>query len=316
MSPLDDFAPDVNWHLATGKVLPLEGKLFYRTNGYIVVRNCVSLSELDVYKKRFNAICRGENVPPGLSIVRDITLAHKGVRNDETTVTKIQDFQDDPVLFDYCKNPHIVDIVKDLIGNPTSTLVSMHTMLINKPPDTGALTSRHPMHQDLHYFPFRPEDYVCCAWTAMERVDRANGCLVVVPGTHRGKLLPHAYPKWEGGVNKAYLGIVDYDPSMPRTHVEMDAGDTVFFHPLLVHGSGANRTSGFRKAISCHYANDDWCHYVDVSGTTQQTAIDEVKDMARVRIRKMGLDSDIDELDYKILWQVRARAVNGTKSHL
>ena len=34
-------------------------------------------------------------------------------------------------------------------------IMAMHTMLINKPPDPGTRTSRHPMHQDLHYFPFR-----------------------------------------------------------------------------------------------------------------------------------------------------------------
>ena len=44
-----------------------------------------------------------------------------------------------------------------------------------------------------------------------------------------------------------YHGIMDYDPSQPRVHLEMQAGDTVFFHPLLVHGSGMNRTTGFRK---------------------------------------------------------------------
>ena len=51
----------------------------------------------------------------------------------------------------------------------------------------------------------------------------------------------------QGGVNKMYHGIRDYDPSSPRVHLEMGPGDTVFFHPLLIHGSGMNRTSGFRK---------------------------------------------------------------------
>ena len=44
-----------------------------------------------------------------------------------------------------------------------------------------------------------------------------------------------------------YHGIVDFDPSIPRVHLEMEPGDTVFFHPILIHGSGMNRTSGFRK---------------------------------------------------------------------
>ena len=47
-----------------------------------------------------------------------------------------------------------------------------------------------------------------------------------------------------------YHGVRDYDKSSPRVHLEMEAGDTVFFHPLLIHGSGMNRTSGFRKVRS------------------------------------------------------------------
>ena len=62
----------------------------------------------------------------------------------------------------------------------------------------GTKTSRHPLHQDLHYFPFRPADLIVCSWTAMEHVHQQNGCLVVLPGTHRtGVLLQHEYPKWE-----------------------------------------------------------------------------------------------------------------------
>ncbi len=62
---------------------------------------------------------------------------------------------------------------------------------------SGKKTSRHPMHQDLHYFPFRPADRIVCAWTAMEKVNGDNGCLVVLPGTHTSALQEHDYPDWE-----------------------------------------------------------------------------------------------------------------------
>ena len=76
--------------------------------------------------------------------------------------------------------------------------------LINKPPDTGALMSRHPLHQDLHYFPFRPADRIVAAWTAMERITPENGCLIVLPGTHKGVLEKHDYPKWKVNNLKLY----------------------------------------------------------------------------------------------------------------
>jgi len=31
----------------------------------------------------------------------------------------------------------------------------------------------------------------------MEHIHRGNGCLVVLPGTHKGELKEHGYPKWE-----------------------------------------------------------------------------------------------------------------------
>ena len=37
----------------------------------------------------------------------------------------------------------------------------------------------------------------------------------------------------------------------------MEPGDTVFFHPILLHGSGRNKTQGFRRAISAHFASTE-----------------------------------------------------------
>ena len=74
----------------------------------------------------------------------------------------------------------------------------LQVKLINKPPDTGSLSSRHPLHQDLHYFPFRPADRICAAWTAMEKITAENGCLIVLPGSHKSTLQKHDYPD-DGG---------------------------------------------------------------------------------------------------------------------
>ncbi|XP_061770659.1 phytanoyl-CoA dioxygenase, peroxisomal-like [Nerophis ophidion] len=188
-------------------------------------------------------------------------------------------------------------------------IMAMHTMLINKPPDAGKKTSRHPMHQDLHYFPFRPADRIVCAWTALERVNRQNGCLVVLPGTHTGTLKEHDYPDWQGGVNKMYHGVRDSTLQHQRVHLQMEKGDTVFFHPLLIHGSGMNQTQGFRKAISCHYASSD-CYYIDVKGTTQENIQDEVKELAA---KKYPMAANISFQD---TWAFRGRLVQGERRSL
>jgi phytanoyl-CoA hydroxylase len=287
-----------------GRVLSKEQKEFYDKNGYIILRNVVPQEKLDKYGARFQSICDGSVRIPGMVVMKDISFRMK---NGEKAINKIQDFQIDEELFDYCQLPQVVSVIQDLIGE---NVLSMHTMLINKPPDSGSKTSRHPMHQDLHYFPFRPADRIACAWTAMEKIHRGNGCLVVVPGSHKdGRLHVHEYPKWEGGVNKMYHGIQDYDPSAPRVYAEMEAGDTIFFHPLVVHGSGANKTKGFRKAISCHYGAGE-CHYIDVKGTSQENIANEVDSIVKKRLGEGA------EVSYQDVWKFRARLVAGVRSTL
>lgn len=294
---------------SNGGVLTPGQRQFYEDNGFLVIKNLVPKDKLEVYRRRFQKICDGELYVPGMTVMKDVTFVKTHANEKgERFINKIQSFENDEVLFEYCRLPEVLQYVKSFIG---PDCMAMHTMVINKPPDPGTKTSRHPMHQDLHYFPFRPANKIVCAWTAMQKVTRENGCLVVIPGTHKGELREHGYPDWEGGVNKAYHGIKTYTPDMERMWVEMEEGDTVFFHPVLLHGSGANRTQHFRKSISCHYAASD-CEYIDVKGTTQEVIANEVLDLIA---KKLGKDV-ADQMDYRDVWRYRARLVCGNEGSL
>jgi len=78
-----------------------------------------------------------------MAMVRDISLAKSGKKlAGEAGVTKIQDWQDDEVLFTYCSHPKLVEVCQDIVGE---NIKSVHTMSINKPPNMGK-TQRHPHH--------------------------------------------------------------------------------------------------------------------------------------------------------------------------
>eukprot|EP00494_Astrolonche_serrata_P000552 UN00556 len=66
----------------------------------------------------------------------------------------------------YARSKKMLNIVKAFTGSSTH---SIHTMLINKPPDLGGNTSRHPPQQDLRYFPYRPANRIVASWTAMTK---------------------------------------------------------------------------------------------------------------------------------------------------
>ena len=124
--------------------------------------------------------------------------------------------------------------------------------MFNKPP---GVDGRHPLHQDLRYFRLRPAQGIVGTWTALLPADRNSGCLAVLPGSHRAGLLDHALPDWDF-VNHGFYGVTDVDIS-GRVHVPLEVGDTLLFHPLLIHGSGRNRSGRFRRALSVHYARGD-----------------------------------------------------------
>ncbi|XP_061922628.1 phytanoyl-CoA dioxygenase, peroxisomal isoform X2 [Entelurus aequoreus] len=259
------------------ELLSAEERLFYEQNGFFVVKKLVSAEDVDLFRKAFERICQQEVKVPGLVVMRDVAIAKSEFVPDQRAVSKLQDFQEDPELFRYCTLPQVLKYVECFVG---ADIMAMHTMLINKPPDA-----------------------------ALERVNRQNGCLVVLPGTHTGTLKEHDYPDWQGGVNKMYHGVRDYNPQHQRVHLEMEKGDTVFFHPLLIHGSGMNQTQGFRKAISCHYASSD-CYYMDVKGTTQENIQDEVKELAA---KKYPMT---DNISFQDTWAFRGRLVQGERRSL
>jgi phytanoyl-CoA hydroxylase len=181
-------------------------------------------------------------------IMTDVAYT-KGDVQPETplhAINKILSFEDDPVLWPFATDERLLSPVRDLVGPELKTL---STNVFNKPP---GVDGRHPLHQDLRYFALRPADGIVASWTAIEPCTRENGCLAVIPGSHRGELAEHGDPDWDQ-VNFGFFAAKGIDVDA-RVHVEMEPGDTLFFHPLLIHGSGRNRSSGFRRAISVHYA--------------------------------------------------------------
>jgi len=226
----------------------------YQRDGYAVIPGLLPPEALQVWSERLEAIVDGSVPPaPGMLVMKDVMVAKGAVKPGTPleAIAKVQDFEKDPVLDTYTRRPEILACVEQLVGEGVMTI---HTMLINKPPNVDG---RHPLHQDLLYFPFRPADRIVASWTALEPVTQENGCLVVVPGSHKGELLQHENPGWEH-VNGGYFGAAEIEGQKDqRVHLEMDPGDTVFFHPILLHGSGRNRTQGFRKAISAHYSRTD-----------------------------------------------------------
>ncbi|MEM9620185.1 MAG: phytanoyl-CoA dioxygenase family protein [Pseudomonadota bacterium] len=228
----------------------------YFEQGYLVLPGLIDGDSLATYNQRFLDLVGGAApLADEMKIMQDVMIV-KGAVEAPTpvhAVNKLLCLENDAALFDFARHPALVAAVQSLLG---PSLFSLSSNVFNKPP---GVDGRHPMHQDLRYFRLRPADKIVGVWTAMLPAHRQNGCLAVIPGSHKLDLLAHANPDWDY-VNHGFYGIAEDDARInfdTRIHVEMRPGDTLLFHPLLVHGSGTNESADFRRAISVHYAAGD-----------------------------------------------------------
>jgi len=221
----------------------------YSTDGFLLISDLIDPAALARYEDRFIEFALGAATAPAAMIIMRDVMVVKGAVDPKSPlhgVNKMINFEEDPTLYAYTLEKKLLNCVRDLIGEE---IYSISTNVFNKPPDVDG---RHPMHQDLRYFRIRPADKIVATWTALSRTTRENGCLAVVPGSHAGELREHGDPDWEY-VNAGFYAIEDVDVK-DRLHIEMQPGDTLLFHPLLIHGSGRNTSQSFRRAISSHYA--------------------------------------------------------------
>jgi len=154
---------------------------------------------------------------------------------------------DDPVWVAAVADPRLLDLVEALLG-PGVVLFS--SCWVVKPPGTGRPAA---WHQDGGTWPLEPLEAVTL-WVALDDADAGNGGLRVVPGSHRGGLLPHDRDDDRLATELFNVsvapGTVD---ERAAVDVELGAGDVSAHHPALVHGSGPNRSDRPRRALVARY---------------------------------------------------------------
>lgn len=127
---------------------------------------------------------------------------------------------------------------------------AVQTMVYFKPPGSRG----QALHQDNFYLKAEPGTCVA-AWMALDRVDEANGCLSVVPGSHRWPILCTQKADTRISFTDVTVPLPDHQAAVP---VELEPGDVLFFHGALVHGSAPNVTADrFRRALIGHYIEGD-----------------------------------------------------------
>jgi ectoine hydroxylase-related dioxygenase (phytanoyl-CoA dioxygenase family) len=148
-----------------------------------------------------------------------------------------------PGFHDVIWNPAFVIAASQLLGN--RPIRFWHDQLFCKPALHGGVVA---WHQDYSYWTRTvPLQHLTC-WVALDDATTENGCLYYIPKSHRWGLLqkPDLAGDMEGLMKFLDAGQKAEFRPIP---IELKKGYATFHHPLMVHGSHANKSSRSRRAF-------------------------------------------------------------------
>ena len=139
-----------------------------------------------------------------------------------------------PVFDQVCHNSKILDSVESIIGK--DILVGGTTLFIKEPDKKGFVS----WHQDAKYIGFEPYNWVT-AWLAITEANEENGCMRMWSGSHKEKIKDHkdTYSKDNLLTRGQTVQNVPIEKITPNI---LKAGQLSLHHPMIVHGSGPNKS--------------------------------------------------------------------------
>lgn len=149
----------------------------------------------------------------------------------------------DPAIMDFVKRPEFVDLTTAFLG-PDVDLYWNQAVY-----KSGGGTKQFPWHQDDGYAAVNPSPYLTI-WLAVNDVTVENGCVWVLPGSHKNGLVEHT----DTPEGRACYSLDDPNQGVP---VPLKAGSAAVFWSLTMHKSGLNVSDGMRKGFVIQYSKKD-----------------------------------------------------------
>jgi ectoine hydroxylase-related dioxygenase (phytanoyl-CoA dioxygenase family) len=142
-------------------------------------------------------------------------------------------------------DPRLLDIAEAFIGPDIALFASSY---FTKQPYTGVPVL---WHQDGVFWPLEPMEVVT-VWLAVDDSTPENGCLRVIPGTHKMD-----FKEWQAKKDVPNALEAQIDPRFVEEDKAVDlilkAGDVSIHHPNIIHGSNANVSPHRRCGLTVRY---------------------------------------------------------------
>ncbi len=226
----------------------------FESAGYVVARGIVpgasGESMLRVAREQLQAAA------PPLELEADVGYPGAPHARDATggaTVRRLlQAYDRNPAWRAWSTAPQVAGRLRQLIGPDVRLARAHHNCVMTKNPGYSSVTG---WHRDIRYWSFERAQLVS-VWTALGRERLENGCLQVLPGTHRLQVSAEQLD----AAQFLRVGLPENDALIATAQaVELDPGDVLFFHCALFHAAGRNTTATTKFSMVFTYHAADNC---------------------------------------------------------
>jgi phytanoyl-CoA hydroxylase len=225
----------------------------YERDGYHRLGHVLGDAELVRMQQRLDAIMLGKadldynrlmmQLDGDSGRYEDIGAQTTGFKGATLNYRKMERLEFDPLFLEYIQHSIFREICARVYGADTS-IRCYRAMFMNKPANKGSLL---PWHQDR--WTHLDRDPLITIWTALDPATKANGCLQVVPGSHRLGLIN---PEDPSGFLTAEQAARHCLPDA-NVYLEMEPGEVMLLHNCLLHSSDKNHSDVSRRAFSVCY---------------------------------------------------------------
>ena len=208
----------------------------YKEDGYVIVRGLFSTEETQLLRSTANH----DNAMDKASSSMD-----DGKGNEVRLA--LWNHPGDGIYGMFARCKRVVESVEQLLNDEA---YHYHSKMILKDAKVGGAWA---WHQDYGYWyqngVLFPD--LCSVMIAVDAATEENGCLQVLKNSHKMGRINHILSGDQAGADLERVD--EAKKKLDLVHVVLDPGDTLFFHPNLLHCSAANNSENSRWAMICCY---------------------------------------------------------------
>lgn len=219
-------------------------RMHFEEHGYVILKNFASSSMVDRMLQVTLNGCERAIAPVEFEAELHYPGAPASIGDTGgRTIRRLKQAHSRDIVFtEWVTSPSLKNSLQQLLGPELVCPLAHHNCIMTKEPRFSSDTG---WHQDIRYWSFMRPDLVS-VWLALGQETLENGCLQLIPGTHRMTFGQHQFDK--------ELFFRDDLPEnqellSKKIHAELNSGDVLLFHCRTLHAASRNHTEQTKYSL-------------------------------------------------------------------